>query len=275
MAESVRIDAASKRYPQRGRDADGRSVNELTVLEPIDLTIQPGEFVAILGPSGCGKSTLLRLIAGLDQPTGGEIRLGNGVVVRSDPRCAVVFQEPRLFPWKRVGANVAVGARRLADKPSTEQWLGRVGLTGFEHAYPHQLSGGMAQRAALARALIGRPQVLLLDEPFASLDALTRLQMQDLLSGVCAEAGTTAVMVTHDVDEALHLADTVVVLSQRPATIVETIRIDRPRPRQRGDAQLAPLRSRILRHFGFEEAHTTSFTPTYAPAGQLASAAAD
>jgi sulfonate transport system ATP-binding protein len=247
MAESVAIKQVSKRFRQGGVD--------LPVLHQIAFDIRPGEIVAILGPSGCGKSTLLRLIGGLDRPSAGEILLGNQVVTQADPRCAVVFQEPRLFPWKRVTANVAVGSRRLRERPSTDQWLERVGLTGFGESYPYQLSGGMAQRVALARALIGNPQVLLLDEPFASLDALTRLQMQDLLAGVCADLGTTAVMVTHDVDEALHLADRIVVMSQRPSTVVEIISVNRPRPRERGDATLAPLRSAILRHFGFDLAH--------------------
>ena len=248
MAESVSVNHVSKRFRQGGA--------ELPVLHQIDLAVERGEFVAILGPSGCGKSTLLRLMGGLDQPTAGEIRLGDCVVTPSDPRCAMVFQEPRLFPWKRVKANVAVGSRRLKERPSTERWLERVGLGGFEESYPYQLSGGMAQRVALARALIGHPQVLLLDEPFAALDALTRLQMQDLLAGVCRDLGTTAVMVTHDVDEALHLADRIVVMSQRPSTTVEIIAVDRPRPRERGDASLASLRSAILRHFGFDLAQT-------------------
>ncbi len=244
MAQVVSVQQVSKHFRQA--DAD------LPVLHGIDLTISPGEFVAVLGPSGCGKSTLLRMIGGLDRPTAGEVRIGDQVVVRSDPRCAVVFQEPRLFPWKRVSSNVAVGGRRLDRKVDPRVWLDRVGLTGFEKCWPHQLSGGMAQRVALARALIGQPEVLLLDEPFAALDALTRLQMQDMLSEVCAALGTTVVMVTHDADEALHLADRVVIMCQRPATVVETIRVDYPRPRRRGDAELALLRSRILAHFGFE-----------------------
>lgn len=244
MAEHVVISNVSKSFTRGGAD--------LPVLSHIDLDIAQGEVVAILGPSGCGKSTLLRLIGGLDQPTAGEIRLGEQVVTACDPRCAVVFQEPRLFPWKRVSANVAVGSRRLHERPSTERWLERVGLTGFGDSFPHQLSGGMAQRVALARALIGHPRVLLLDEPFAALDALTRLQMQDLLAGVRADLGATAIMVTHDVDEALHLADRIVVMSQRPSMVTEVIAVDRPRPRDRGDASLAPLRSVILRHFGFD-----------------------
>jgi sulfonate transport system ATP-binding protein len=255
MAEPVALARVGKQF-RRGQES-------LPVLNQVDLQVKAGEFVAILGPSGCGKSTLLRLIGGLDQPSAGEIRLGNQVVTRSDPRCAVVFQEPRLFPWKRVGANVAVGSRRLKERPSTETWLERVGLTGFSKSYPFQLSGGMAQRVALARALIGHPEVLLLDEPFASLDALTRLQMQDLLAGVCADIGATAVMVTHDVDEALHLADRIVVMSQRPSTVLDVIEVNRRRPRERGDLSLAPLRSAILRHFGFDLAETPVATESF------------
>jgi sulfonate transport system ATP-binding protein len=243
MAESVALTRVGKQF-RRGSEA-------LQVLNQVDLQVMPGEFVAVLGPSGCGKSTLLRLIAGLDRPTSGAVTLAGRVVTDADPRCAVVFQEPRLFPWKTIAANVAVGARRVREKPSTESWLERVGLRGFGRSFPHQLSGGMAQRAALARALIGHPGVLLLDEPFAALDALTRMQMQDLLADVCAQVRPTVVMVTHDVDEALHLADRVVLMCHRPSTIVSTVRLDQVRPRRRGDATLAPLRAQILTHFGF------------------------
>src|SRR5215213_10289388 len=137
MAESVFINNISKRFRQGGA--------ELPVLHQVDFAVNRGEIVAILGPSGCGKSTLLRLIGGLDQPSNGEIRLGDQVVTKADPRCAVVFQEPRLFPWKRVKGNVAVGSRRLKERPSIETWLVRVGLEGFGKSYPFQLSGGMAQ----------------------------------------------------------------------------------------------------------------------------------
>lgn len=251
MANAVTIHHATKTFRTSG--------GGLPVLQSIDLSIAPGEFVAILGPSGCGKSTLLRMIGGLEYPTSGEVRLGDRIVTESDPSCAVVFQEPRLFPWKTVRANVAVGGRRRKERTQPDEWLGRVGLDGFGDSYPHQLSGGMAQRVALARALIGHPEVLLLDEPFAALDALTRLQMQDLLAHVCREIGATAVMVTHDVDEALHLADRVVVMSQRPATTLEIVAVNVPRPRRRGEPALDALRSRILRHFGFEQEPAASF----------------
>jgi sulfonate transport system ATP-binding protein len=243
MAVRVSLSGVGKQF-QQGAQA-------LPVLNEVDLTVRAGEFVAILGPSGCGKSTLLRLLAGLDFPSSGEVRLGGDVVRQADPRCAVVFQEPRLFPWKSVSANVAVGARRLAKKPKPDGLLQLVGLDGFSKSYPYQLSGGMAQRAALARALIGQPGVLLLDEPFASLDALTRMQMQDLLADVHARLQPTVVMVTHDVDEALYLADRVVIMSHRPSTVTSVRGLSQPRPRQRGDATFAPLRAEILSHFGF------------------------
>ena len=141
----------------------GKGGNSTQALLPVSLDIDPGEFVVIVGPSGCGKSTLLRLIGGLETPTQGTISLGERTVDSVDPRCAIVFQEPRLFPWKKVDANVAVGARRMRSKPDPQVLLDKVGLDGFEHHYPNQLSGGMAQRVALARALIGGPQVILLD----------------------------------------------------------------------------------------------------------------
>lgn len=259
MAELVSVSNVEKRFPG---PADG-----LTVLHAIDLTVARGEFLAVLGPIGCGKSTLLRLIAGLDRPTSGRIHLGGELVTKADPRCAVVFQEPRLFPWKRVAANVAVGVRRGKADASPASWLDRVGLTGFAASYPHQLSGGMAQRVALARALIGHPEVLLLDEPFAALDALTRMHMQDLLVDVCRQVRPTVVMVTHDVDEALHLADRIVVMGDRPSSIVAEIALDQPRPRARGNPALAPMRRQILAHFGFGAAIQSVAAPLFAATG--------
>jgi sulfonate transport system ATP-binding protein len=226
------------------------SGNELSVLEAVQLEVAAGEFVALLGPSGCGKSTLLRLVAGLDRPTIGEARIDGRPVVETDPRCALMFQEPRLFPWKTIAANVTVGARRLAQPPAAEAFLKLVGLEGFAQAYPYQLSGGMAQRAALARALIGRPELLLLDEPFGALDALTRMQMQDLLAAARRSAAATVLMVTHDVDEALYLADRIVVMSPRPGRIVEIVRVPLAHPRDRGSPVLAELRASILARFG-------------------------
>jgi ABC-type nitrate/sulfonate/bicarbonate transport system ATPase subunit len=246
MAETVSLQRVGKQFMGQGEPVN--------VLHDVSLPIEAGQFVAILGPSGCGKSTLLRMIAGLEQPTLGEVRLGTRAVTQADPRCAVVFQEPRLFPWLSVEHNVAFGARRLPDPPQPDELLGLVGLGEFRRAYPHQLSGGMAQRAALARALIGRPEVLLLDEPFAALDALTRMQMQDLVADMYRQLRPTVVLVTHDVEEALILADRVVVLGRRPATVAAIFEVPLPRPRDRGDIALAPLRARILTHFGLSHA---------------------
>jgi len=257
MAEAITIDGVSKAFAARG--------GAVEVLTGIHLRIEPGEFVAILGPSGCGKSTLLRLVGGLEAPTGGAVRIGDRAVAGVDPRCAVVFQEPRLFPWKTVAANVAVGGRRRrgAGRASTggkggadvAGLLGRVGLDGFGRAYPHQLSGGMAQRAALARGLAGRPEVLLLDEPFAALDALTRMEMQDLLVETRQIARPTVLMVTHDIDEALYLADRVIVLGPRPASVVARVEVPLPRPRDRAAPELLLPRDTILDAIGI--AHPT------------------
>jgi ABC-type nitrate/sulfonate/bicarbonate transport system ATPase subunit len=228
----------------------GRRSDRVDVLTDISLEIEPGETVALLGPSGCGKSTLLRLIAGLDLPTAGEVHVDGHPVTDVDPRCSVVFQEPRLLPWRSIASNVRLGARDRQGAAEVDRWLDLVGLDGFGGHLPKQVSGGMAQRAALARALIGHPGVLLLDEPFAALDALTRLQMQDLLADVTSRIGATVLLVTHDVDEALYLADRIVVLGARGEGIVETVPVAFPRPRDRGAPELSPLRAHLLRHFG-------------------------
>jgi sulfonate transport system ATP-binding protein len=220
------------------------------VLEDISLDVSPGEIVAILGPSGCGKSTLLRLVAGLESPTTGSVTVDGHEVDGVDARCSVVFQEPRLLPWRSISGNVRLGIRDRSGTEEIDHWLDLVGLEGFGTYLPKQVSGGMAQRAALARALIGHPGVLLLDEPFAALDALTRMQMQDLLVEVTERLGTTVLLVTHDVDEALYLADRVVVLGNRGEGIAETIDVNIPRPRDRGNPKLVPLRGELLRRFG-------------------------
>ena len=258
MSESVTFARINKSFTP-AQNSGGAAPAVTPVLTKIDLQIRAGEFVAIVGPSGCGKSTLLRLIAGLEQPSSGTVTIGDRPVQGVDRRCALMFQEPRLLPWKSIRQNVQLAVRGEAQAHS-EQWLAQVGLQGFVDALPHQLSGGMAQRAALARALVGRPQVLLLDEPFAALDALTKLQMQDLLIETVQAAGATVVMVTHDIDEAVYLADRVVILGQRPATIVATYHSTRPRPRDRSHPELAGLRSQILEHFGL--AHHKVAPPT-------------
>ncbi|GII67229.1 ABC transporter ATP-binding protein [Sphaerisporangium krabiense] len=228
----------------------------LRVLEDVTLTVQPGAFVALVGPSGSGKSTLLRLLAGLERPTSGRLTAGGVPLSGPDPGRALVFQDPTLFPWRTVRRNVEIGpqSRGLLRERHEEVTgvLELVGLTDFADAYPSQLSGGMAQRAALARALVNRPEVLLLDEPLGALDALTRLSMQRELVRLWRDRRFTAVLVTHDVDEALRLADRVVVLSARPGRVLADLPVAAPRPRDTDAAELRELRRHVLRLLGQE-----------------------
>lgn len=241
----------------------GRSFGTHEVLAPLDLTIAAGSTVALLGASGSGKSTLLRLVAGLDTPTRGSVRVGGDEVRGVDPRTAVVFQEPRLMPWRDLAGNVAFGlppgVPRETGRADVAQWLDVVGLAEFAEHKPRRVSGGMAQRTALARALVRCPGVLLLDEPFAALDALTRLRMQDLLDEVQRSTGATVLFVTHDVDEALHLADRVLLLGrvdgEDGAGIVRDLTVTAARPRDRADADLAALRVELLELLGVPRAH--------------------
>ncbi|HVR88402.1 MAG TPA: ATP-binding cassette domain-containing protein [Candidatus Limnocylindria bacterium] len=222
---------------------------DVDVLAKIDLTVEASEIVALVGPSGCGKSTLLRLISGLDTDFDGHIRVGDREVRGPDPAVGVVFQEPRLFPWLALADNVAFG---LADRRSgharelVRETLDVVGLGAFAGALPKELSGGMAQRAALARALVTEPQVLLLDEPFSSLDAFTRMRLQDHLLAAWSRYRPTLVLVTHDLDEAVYLADRVVLMSDRPSRIVDVLRVAPDRPRDRRDPSLLGLRVALL-----------------------------
>lgn len=230
----------------------------LPVLQDIDFVAQPGEFVALLGPSGCGKSTLLRLVAGLEAPSEGRLLVDGAPVTGTDPSRTIMFQDPTLFPWRTVRGNAQLGPEArgtlAADAPRIEQALSLVGLASFAEAFPHQLSGGMAQRAALARALVNQPRLLMLDEPLGKLDSLTRLAMQRELAALWERERFTALLVTHDVEEAVLLADRVLVLSDRPARICADIRVDRPRPRRRDDAGLVALREEILALLGLAEA---------------------
>ena len=241
-AANVSLKKLSKSFTRKGR--------ELSVIKDVNLDIKSGEIVALLGPSGCGKSTLLRLIAGLEVPTSGEVTIDERKIVGLDDRCSIVFQEPRLLPWRTIVENVELGLRGRKDNGKALQLLAEVGLGEFAACLPRQVSGGMAQRAALSRALISEPQVLLLDEPLAALDALTRLQMQDLLSQLVATTGVTIVLVTHDIDEALYLADRLVVLGERGQGIKRTFALNLPHPRDRKDASVASVRTELYSIFG-------------------------
>ncbi len=226
----------------------------LQVIADLDLDIQPGEFVALLGPSGCGKSTLLRLVAGLEPATAGSLQHDGQAITQPDPSRIVVFQDPTLFPWRSVWDNVALGlqARGLLKTQGhrVDEALALVGLQSFAKALPHQLSGGMAQRVALARALVNDPSLLVLDEPLGKLDALTRLAMQTELVELWQRKGFSTLLVTHDVEEALFMAQRVVVLSDRPARIKQVLVNDLPYPRHRGDPRLAELRHQALSLLG-------------------------
>jgi sulfonate transport system ATP-binding protein len=213
------------------------------VLADVNLDIRAGEFVAIVGHSGCGKSTLLRLASGLDVPSHGRIEVNGRLVVGQVAEARIMFQDPRLLPWRRVLDNVGIG-RRGDWKPAAMEALHQVGLASRARDWPAVLSGGQRQRVALARALVSHPKLLLLDEPLGALDALTRLDMQRLIEGVWSRQGFTAILVTHDVSEAVALADRVVVLERGVASVVH--KIDRPRPRVRGDVWLSEIEGEIL-----------------------------
>ncbi|MFT3987913.1 MAG: ATP-binding cassette domain-containing protein [Aestuariivirga sp.] len=223
-----------------------RHFGPVHVLRGIDLVVPQGQFLAVIGKSGCGKSTLLRLLAGLDKPTSGNILRNAAVQERAGTR--IMFQEPRLLPWARVSANVAVGLTglplRAEGESRTAAILEEVGLGARGGDWPSTLSGGQRQRVALARALIGAPSLLALDEPLGALDALTRIEMQQLLERVWLEKRFTAVLVTHDVSEAVVLADRVVVLDA--GKIALDLAIDLPRPRRRGAAEIASFEQTIL-----------------------------
>jgi len=237
-----------------------RGTTQRVVLRDVSLTVAAGEVVAILGASGCGKSTLLRIAGGLDSPSAGSALIDGTAVAGIDGRCAVGFQEPRLLPWRSITDNVSLGLPRGIDRTAgrerVAQLLDLVGLSASAGLRPREVSGGMAQRASLARALARNPGVLLLDEPFGALDALTRLKMQDLLLDVHGAAPTTILLVTHDVDEALQLADRIILLGaeegRQGATIRRVVTVPGSRPRDRGSAELAELRAELLDGLGID-----------------------
>jgi ABC-type nitrate/sulfonate/bicarbonate transport system ATPase subunit len=230
--------------------------NEKTqALAGATLAINAGELVSIIGPSGCGKSTLLRLIAGLDAPDAGELRVGNDPIQGPSAERGLVFQDPNLFPWLTVRRNIESGlvARGVRAEKHAEvgEYMKLVGLENFANSFPHHLSGGMAQRAALARALINHPKVLLLDEPLGALDAFTRMRMQDEVLKLWEARGTTMLLVTHDIDEAIYMSDRIAIMSPRPGRLERMIDIKLERPRQRNSPEFLALRGDILEYLHF------------------------
>ena len=240
MTKSIDLDSISKTY--------GTGDGSLRVLDHIDFTVERNELVVIVGPSGCGKSTLLKMVDGLVAPTTGQVTIDGEVVTGSRPDVGMVFQDFNLLPWRTVQGNVSFGldvqgVGSADTQQRAQEWIEKVGLEGFEESYPHELSGGMQQRVGLARALAIDPDILLMDEPFGALDAQTKDQMQTELLNLLADANKTVVFITHDIREAILIADRVLVMSTKPATILEelTIEIDRPRWNRRTAIETSDL----------------------------------
>jgi sulfonate transport system ATP-binding protein len=248
-SNSLVLDRVSKQFdnPQQPGKA-------LRVLDNIELDIRAGEFISLVGASGCGKSTLLRLMLGLDTAFEGQILLDGTPIRGTGLERGIVFQDHRLFPWLTVRENIAVGLKNApltarAKTDAVRQHLELVGLEAFAEAYPAQISGGMAQRVAIARGLVNRPSVLLLDEPFGALDALTRTRLQNELQAIWAQERITMVLVTHDVDEAVFLGDRVIVMQPNPGRIGRVLDVNLPRPRNRSDSAFIALRDDVLGDF--------------------------
>jgi NitT/TauT family transport system ATP-binding protein len=240
----IELKGVTKRY----RRAD--QLEEFTALNAVTLRVHEGEFVCMLGPSGCGKSTLLNLIAGFLHPTAGEVLFDGQAVTRPGPERGVVFQDPTLFPWLTVRANVefgllAAGMPEIDRRRAASAALHQVGLNGFAEVYPHTLSGGMRQRVALARVLVLEPKALLMDEPFGSLDANSRERLQDELVRLWQRHRRTVLFVTHNVEEAAYLADRVVVMDPAPHSVHAEVSVELPRPRQRAAANLHRIIGRL------------------------------
>ena len=243
-APPIRAAGIAKRFNANG--------TEVVALAGVDLEVRPGEFLSIIGGSGCGKSTFLRIVAGLERNDAGTVTVDGARVEGPSLDRGIMFQDSRLLPWLTVERNVAFALSRTPKAEARErvaEALRVVGLTGFEKAYPHQLSGGMAQRAAIARVLVNKPRVLLLDEPFGALDALTKIQMQQELLRIWEAERSTVILVTHDIEEAVFLGDRVAIMSSRPGTVRRFVDVHLPRPRDRADAGFAALRKKIYAEF--------------------------
>ncbi|HEV7869210.1 MAG TPA: ABC transporter ATP-binding protein [Chthoniobacteraceae bacterium] len=250
---SLKVQEVSKSFPTPDHP-EARTL----ALDRVSLDVAAGELVSLVGPSGCGKSTLLRLITGLDAPDSGKLWVGAERITAPSAERGLVFQDPNLFPWLTVSGNIQAGlvARGILNAKRSEvgDFMRLVGLEAFANAFPHHLSGGMAQRVALARALINHPKVLLLDEPLGALDAFTRMRMQDEVLRLWKGRGTTMVLVTHDIDEAIYMSDRIVIMTPRPGRIERTIDVALERPRQRSSPEFLRLRGDILEllHFAGE-----------------------
>ena len=253
MAENKRV---SLRLAHVSKSFEKIETDEVThALNEINLTMESGEFISLVGPSGCGKSTILRLVAGLIQPTTGKLTVDGKTITEPSPERGMVFQKPTLFPWLTVWDNIAFSLRmqgRLkGNKDKVERMIKVIGLEKFRNDYPGQLSGGMAQRVALVRSLINEPDILLLDEPLGALDAFTRMNMQDELLKIWQEKEQLAIMVTHDVDEAIYMGTRVIVLDANPGRVVADIQIKEPFPRDRSSDTFVQYRNEILNRLHF------------------------
>lgn len=248
MVGEIKIENVHKEFT----NPDG---SKIVALDNMNLDIKPGSFVSLIGPSGCGKTTLLRAIAGLNVADEGGVYLDGAKITQPGADRGYAFQQANLFPWLNIRNNIAFGLKARGvykeQKEEVDQFIQAVGLEGFEKSYPHQVSGGMCQRAALARALVSHPKVLLLDEPLGALDAFTRMNMQDMILDLWKKHNMTMIMVTHDVDEAIYLSDQVVVMSARPAKVEKVIDIDISRPRNRGQDVFLYYRKKILEILNF------------------------
>ncbi|WP_100065378.1 ABC transporter ATP-binding protein [Miniphocaeibacter massiliensis] len=230
--------------------------NELSALKDINLEIKAGEFVSIVGSSGSGKSTLLRLVAGLDTPTSGSISIGKDKVNGSNSKVGMMFQEPTLLPWKSVIKNISFGVELKNEKTKEKEQLieyliEKVGLETFENSYPHELSGGMAQRVSLVRALSTEPEILLLDEPLGALDAFTRSKIQEEIVNIWLERKFTTVMVTHDIEEAVYFSNRIIVMSPRPGQIRSEVVVKLPYPRDRNSLEFFKYKEEVMKHLNY------------------------
>ena len=230
-----------------------KNFNKLPVVDGVDFSVADGEFVAIVGPSGCGKSTLMKIVAGFEHPDEGSVTIDGQLMIRPSSKGIVISQHGSVFPWLTVQQNLMFGlnGKDHGDKAAlADHYAEMVGLKGFENAYPHELSGGMLKRAEIARALAVKPEILYMDEPFSALDALMNLKMRNELLRVLSEERHTVLLITHDVEEAIYLADRILVLSPRPTRIQASFRVEQPHPRKLSTPELQQLKEDILSQLG-------------------------